>query len=121
MKKKSFTLIEVSVALSIVSIGLIALTQTGSQQSQNLHRLEQKNIANLVASNLAVESRLTENHAVGFTNGRYKMGNQTWYWQRNLNKTPDDQILKMSLLVYPDKQAMGDKKPTAQLEIYLAK
>jgi general secretion pathway protein I len=121
MKKKSFTLIEVLVALSIVSIGLIALTKTESQQSQNLHRLEQKTIANLVASNLAVESRLKGNHSIGFSNGNYQLGNRTWYWQSNLNKTPNDQILKMLLLIYSDKKAMNKKKSIARLELYLAK
>ena len=53
MKLKAFTLIEVLVALSIVSIGLIALVKTESQQSLNLERLERKTIANLVVSNLS--------------------------------------------------------------------
>ena len=118
---KAFTLIEVLVALSIVSIGLIALTKSESQQSQNLYRLEQKTIANLVISNLAVENRLKENHSIGFRNGSYLMGNQAWYWQSNLNATPNDQILKLSLLVYTDKNGLNNKNPITQLELYLSK
>jgi len=121
MNKKAFTLIEVLVALSIVSIGLITLAKSESQQSQNLHRLEQKTIANLVASNLAVENRLSANHAIGFKNGNYPMGNQIWYWQSSLNATPDDQILKFSLFVFADKKAMDNKNSSAQLELYLSK
>ena len=121
MNKKAFTLIEVLVALSIVSIGLIALTKSESQQAQNLYRLEQKTIANLVASNLAVENRLIKNHSIGFKNGNYAMDNQIWHWQSNLNATPDDQILKLSLLVFADKKAMDNKNSTAQLELYLSK
>ena len=121
MKKIAFTLIEVLVALSIVSIGLIALSKSESQQTQNLYRLEQKTIANLVVSNLAVENRLITNHSIGFKNGNYPMGNQIWHWQSNLNATPDDQILKLSLLVFVDKNAMENKNPIAQLELYLPK
>ncbi len=58
MKRKSFTLIEILVALSIVSIGLIALIKAQSQQAQNISHLEQKTIANIVTSNLAFENRL---------------------------------------------------------------
>jgi general secretion pathway protein I len=121
MKRIAFTLIEVLVALSIVSIGLIALIKTESQQSLNLHHLEQKTIANLVASNLAVENRLKKNLSIGFNNGNYPLGNQTWYWQSNLNKTPNEQILKLSLHVFTDKKAMDEDKAMTQLELYLSK
>mgnify|MGYP000067649273 FL=1 len=121
MKNKAFTLIEVLVALSIVSIGLIALVQTEAQQSQNLHQLEQKTIASLVASNLAVENRLKKNQSTGFSNGNYSMGNQIWPWQSNLNETPNDQIFRLTLDVYNDKKAMASKKPIAQLELYITK
>ena len=121
MKNKAFSLIEVLVALSIVSIGLIALVQTESQQSQNLHRLEQKTIAGLIASNLAVENRLKQNQSIGFSNGRYPMGNQTWLWESNLNETPNDQIFKLIVSVYSDKKTMGSKEPIALLELYIRK
>ena len=121
MKNKAFSLIEVLVALSIVSIGLIALVQTESQQSQNLQHLEQKTIASLIASNLAVENRLKQNQSIGFSNGRYPMGNQTWLWESNLNETANDQIFKLIVSVYSDKKTMGSKEPIAQLELYIPK
>ena len=121
MKNKAFSLIEVLVALSIVSIGLIALVQTESQQSQNLQHLEQKTIASLIASNLAVENRLKQNQSIGFSNGRYPMGNQTWPWESNLNETANDQIFKLIVSVYSDKKTMGSKEPIAQLELYIPK
>jgi type II secretion system protein I len=121
VRRSAFTLIEVLVALSIVSIGLIALIKTESQQSQNLYHLEQKTIANLVTSNLAVENRLKKNLSIGFSNGSYPLGNQTWYWQSNLNPTPNNQIFKLSLLVFIDKQAKSDNKSISQLELYISK
>ena len=121
MKLKAFTLIEVLVALSIVSIGLIALVKTESQQSLNLERLERKTIANLVLSNLSVENRLKKNHSLGFSNGNYKLGNQTWYWQSNLNPTPVNKIHKLSLFVYIDKKEIDNKNAIAQSELYLSK
>ena len=121
MKNKAFTLIEVLVALSIVSIALIALVQTESQQSQNLQRLEQKTIASIVASNLAAENRLKKNQSIGFSNGKYSMGNQTWLWETNLNETPNDQIFKLIVYVYSDKKTMGGNEPIAQLELYIRK
>ena len=121
MKFKSFTLVEILVALSIVSIGLIALVKAESQQSINLSILEQKTIANLVVSNLAVQNRLTKNHALGFSNGNYQLGNRTWYWQSNANPTADTDILKLSLGVFIDKKSRDGKQPISQLELYLPK
>ena len=121
MKRKSFTLIEILVALSIVSIGLIALIKAQSQQAQNLSHLEQKTIANIVTSNLAFENRLKKNHILGFSNGSYLLGDRTWYWQSNVNPTPEVDILKMSLSVFTDKKARDDKKSISQLELYLPK
>ena len=121
MKHKSFTLIEILVALSIVSIGLTVLIKAQSQQAQNLSHLEQKTIANLVTSNLALENRLRKNHTLGFSNGSYLLGNRTWYWQSNVNPTPDVDILKLSLSVFTDKKSMDDKQSISQLELYLPK
>ena len=121
MKRKSFTLIEILVALSIVSIGLIALIKAQSQQAQNISHLEQKTIANIVTSNLAFENRLKKNPTLGFSNGSYLLGDRTWYWQSNVNPTPEVDILKMSLSVFTDKKARDDKKSISQLELYLPK
>ena len=78
-------------------------------------------IANLVASNLSVENRLKENHTIGFRNGNYQMGNNTWYWQINTSSTPNDGILKLSLNVFNSKKALNNKNSTSQLELFVSK
>jgi len=121
MRKKGFTLIEILVALGIVSVALIALIKAQSQHTQNLAYLEQKTMANLVASNLAVENRLKKQHSIGFSNGNYILGHQTWYWQSKTNPTADSDILKQSLQVFVDKKSRENKQAIAQLTLFLRK
>ncbi len=121
MKQQGFTLIEVLVALSIASVGLIGLIKAQTQSVQNLAHLQQKTLANLVASNLAIEKRLSSPQALGFKNGEYKMGKQIWYWQTNTNPTPSADIIKLSLLVFANKQSINEKRPASKLELYLTK
>ena len=121
MKQTGFTLIEVLVALSIASVGLIGLIKAQTQSTQNLEILQHKTLANLVASNLAVEMRLNHKHPLGFKNGEYQLGKQHWYWQSNTNQTPNAEIVKLSLSVFSSKQRMNDKQTSSQLDLYLNK
>ncbi len=121
MKQKGFTLVEVLVALSIASIGLIGLIKAQTQSTINLEILQHKTLANLVVSNLAVEMRLGNQRNLGFKNGEYKLGKRHWYWQSNTIPTPDKNIVKLSLSVYSNKQKMNDKQSSSQLDLYLNK
>jgi general secretion pathway protein I len=121
MRQRGFTLIEVLVALSIASIGLVALIKAQTQSTQNLQILQHKTLANLTASNLAIEMRLANKASLGFKNGEYQLGKQRWYWQSNTNSTPNSNIVKLSLLIFANKQKMSDKQPSTQLDLYLNK
>jgi len=121
MRQKGFTLIEVLVALSIASVGLISLIKAQTQSTKNLEILQHKTLANLAASNLAVEMRLNKTHPIGFKNGQYKLGRQYWYWQSNTNSTPNENIVKLSLSIFTNKQKMNDKQASSQLDLYLKK
>ena len=121
MNQKGFTLIEVLVALSIASVGLISLVKAQTQSTQNLSILQHKTLANLVVSNLAVEMRLNSQLPLGFKNGEYQLGKQHWYWQSKTNPTPNKDIVKLSLLVFTNKQKMSDKQASSQLDLYLNK
>ena len=121
MKQTGFTLIEVLVALSIISVGLVGLIKAQTQGVQNLEILQHKTLANLVASNLAVEMRLSSKHPLGFKNGKYQLGKQQWYWQTNTNPTANVSIVKLSLSIFADKQNMNNKQTSSQLDLYLNK
>lgn len=121
MKQLGFTLIEVLVALSISSIGLIALIKAQTQSAQNLQILQHKTLANLAASNLAVEMRLASQSSLGFKNGEYQLAKQHWYWQSNTSSTPNSNIVKLSLSIFANKQKMSNKQPSSQLDLYLNK
>ncbi|WP_369177956.1 type II secretion system minor pseudopilin GspI [Candidatus Thiodubiliella endoseptemdiera] len=120
IRKMGFTLIEVLVALSIVSIALIALIKLQSQSVKNLTYFKQKTLSNLVVSNLAVEKRLVK-PALGFANGTYVLGKQTWHWKTHTKPTPNTKIIQVSISVFKDKVQLDAKNPLSALEIYVQK
>lgn len=119
-KQTGFTLIEVLVALSIVSIALIGLIKSQSQSIKNLAYFKQKTISNLAASNLAIEKRIIK-PSIGFSNGTYELGKQTWHWKAHTQPTPNTNIIKVSLSVFKDKTQLNNKNSSSKLEIYVQK
>lgn len=120
IRQAGFTLIEVLVALSIVSIALMGLVKSQSQSIQSLSYFKQKTLSNLVASNLAVEKRIVK-PTLGFDQGTKKLGKQTWHWKTQTRPTPNTKIIQVSLSVFKDKKQANAKNPSSKLEIYVRK
>ena len=75
MKMKGFTLIEVLVALLIVSVSLVAMMSTMRHSADFYTRLQKRYWAQTVVWNQAVRySKVTQS-----TGSTYQAGN-TWYW-----------------------------------------
>jgi len=120
LRQTGFTLIEVLVALSIISIALIGLIKLQSQSVKNLTYFKQKTLSNLVASNLAIEKRLIK-PTLGRANGTYVLGKQTWHWKTQTRLTHNTNIIQISLSVFKDKAQIEAKNPLSKLEIYVQK
>ena len=86
-KHKGFTLIEVMIALMIASITIVALLKSNSQVANNILYFKNKTLANIVASNLAIETRLSERPAIGIKDDKYKMAGVVWKYRKHTTKT----------------------------------
>jgi general secretion pathway protein I len=83
-----FTLIEVMLAMAIFSIAGIALLGVADNNIKNLTQLENKILANWVASNQLVEATLDpawppKNNK----KGTVEMAGQEWFWLQRVIKT----------------------------------
>ena len=88
LKNKGFTLIEVMLAMAIFSIAGIALLSAADNNFKNLTHLEQKVLANWVASNQLVAATLDKTWPPkNNKKGTVEMAGQEWFWLRKVIKT----------------------------------
>lgn len=82
MNCKGMTLIEVMVALMILSVASVAIVKTSTLQIRHLTTIEQKEFASLIANNvlaqLTIEGIWPDAH---WTRGTSTMAGKDWYWQ----------------------------------------
>lgn len=102
-RSKGFTLLEVLVALTIVSLALGALISTSGSHATSAGYLKQKTIAHWVAMNeitkLQVEQEWLEK---GDTKGSSQMAGTEWYWTRTVKETEDDSARQVEIRIYLD-------------------
>ncbi len=102
LKQRGFTLVEVLVALAILSIALSALLWTSSETSRNLFYLRDKTIAHWVAMNVTAEARLgllALPASPGLKKEEAKALGAEWMWQANVEKTKVENILRINVQV----------------------
>ncbi|GIU52479.1 MULTISPECIES: type II secretion system minor pseudopilin GspI [Shewanella] len=97
---KGMTLLEVIVALAVFSIAAVAVTKSIGDQMANLPILEERTLAQWVASNQMVEARLIETFPeLGTKNGQVELAGKDWYWRQEVVKTTDDNFRMIRVLV----------------------
>lgn len=95
-----FTLIEVLIALAIVSISLGALISISSQDISRAERMQKSMIANWVAQNQIAEHRLSNKKIkVGSTKGSILFAKYDWEWELSVSKTSVDNLYRMDVYV----------------------
>lgn len=103
--QRGFTLLEILVALAILSIALAAIIKMASNQTLNTAHLRDKTLAHWVAMNKIAELQLTaEWPAKGKKQGSEEMGMHEWHWVRTVTETPDDRVRQVEIAVFRDKQ-----------------
>ncbi len=102
---KGMTLLEVIVALAVFSIAAVAVTKSLGEQMANMPILEQRTLAQWVASNQMVEARLTSEFPdIGQKEGRVELAGKEWYWRQNVVKTTDDKFRQIRISVSDDER-----------------
>jgi general secretion pathway protein I len=97
---RGFTLVEVLVALAVISVVLGAVIQTAAIQSDNLGHLRNRSFAQWVAANRINELQvLRQLPPVGRDQGRERMGHHTWEWTTEVSQTPTEGIRRIDVQV----------------------
>lgn len=102
---KGFTLLEVLVALAIITISLSAAIRVVAENTNTTIYLKEKTMAEWVALNKIVELRLKHQWpAAGVSNGTADMGDVTWKWTLEVKDTPDQTVRRLEVSVKPESQ-----------------
>lgn len=102
---KGFTLIEVMVALLIITIGLGAIIDSAGNTTLHAAYLRQKTIAGWVAQNEIALYRAKRTWESATTRkGKATMANVEWSWQMKISKTDDPSLRRLDIEVFLDGQ-----------------
>ncbi|VFM95315.1 MAG: general secretion pathway protein I [Candidatus Kentron sp. G] len=97
---RGFTLIEVLVALAILTIVLGALVKGLSQNARNAVYLRDRTIAHWIAANTVAEFQLSPHWpALGTEQGETEMAGQMWYWTARIVATEDSELRRIHVEV----------------------
>ncbi|NNJ92081.1 MAG: type II secretion system minor pseudopilin GspI [Gammaproteobacteria bacterium] len=95
---KGFTLLEVLVALTIITITMGALLQSVSVISRNETSLHTKKLLSWAAQNKLVEIQLGKDAiAIGQTSGEAIMAGQEVQWEADITSTSDADLFKVAV------------------------
>lgn len=97
---RGFTLIEVLVALGVLSVGVIALLKVQGESAAATTAVRERLLAEIVAENLAVDavSQPTPPEP-GVTTGETSMAGKPWRWTRTIAPTADREITRVEVAV----------------------
>ena len=111
-KRRGLPLLEVLIALVVVSLALLALTRTAGGQVSSFDGLRERTLAGWVAANVLSETRITTTlPAVGRRDGRVRLGNRDWRWTLEVKATDDADMRRLDVVVF----AADSSEPSASL------
>ena len=97
---RGFTLVEVLVALSVISIALAAVLKAASEGAGSARYLRDKTFAHWVAMNTITEVRVRgEWPSPGRKEGEATMGSRDWHWRQVVANTPDEDMRRLEVEV----------------------
>jgi general secretion pathway protein I len=103
---RGFTLLEVMIALAVVSIGLVAASSSIAQLTANGVYLRDKTMGHWIAMNKLAELRLAEAWpGIGESDDEIEFGSQSWHWTAAVSETQVENLRRVDLTV-----ARKDKK-----------
>jgi len=95
---RGFTLMEVLVALLIVSLGMLGVIQAIGQAASNTNYLRDKTLAHWIAMNRVTELRLQANAPqLGETSGTIEMAGREWRWHTVVEKTAVESMSRIDV------------------------
>lgn len=114
-----FTLLEILVALAILSIAMSALISASSNNRSNFSHLRNKTFASIIASNKAEELYVNKAWpSIGNSTGSVEMVKHEWHWKIEVKNTPDPAVRRALIQIFVDKI---EGTPLYTLTTYLGK
>jgi general secretion pathway protein I len=104
-QSNGFTLIEVMVAMLIVSLGIVSVIDVTAKHVSNMSELEKRMVASWVASNHVSEIRheaKVDKIRTGSDVERVKMGGQKWRSKARIEKTEVEKVFLLTINVTDD-------------------
>jgi general secretion pathway protein I len=96
-----FTLIEVLVALAIISIALLAALRVAGQGTTNVSELRTRLLAGWVAENILAEHRARGDWLpLGINRGKEREGGIEFAWRREVVSTPNPAFRRVDVFVF---------------------
>ncbi|GMR16120.1 MAG: GspI family T2SS minor pseudopilin variant XcpV [Gammaproteobacteria bacterium] len=118
IKQKAFTLLEVLVALAVLTMGLGTVIKVAGSQASQLAYLKDKTIALWVANNKANEVQLDNWPSTGTSTGHEFMANQEWDWKLKVSNTADKDLRRLDIEVI---RANEDGEPVVRFIAFTGK
>jgi general secretion pathway protein I len=108
-RRRGFTLIEVLVALAIVTVGMAAVLGTLTSSADTVVYLRDKTFANWVALNQIALVRISgQLPAAGKSDGDTDFAGRKWHWHQEVTATQVTGIVRMDVSVRPADAASTD-------------
>ena len=112
-KRGGFTLVEVLVALAIISIALLAALRVAGGGTNSVGDLRARLLAGWVAQNLLAEQRARGDWpSLGILRGTQRQGGAEFVWREEVIATPNVMFRRVDIRVFP---AAGDAHSLAHL------
>lgn len=116
--RTGFTLIEVLLALSVFALAGVALLSTSETHFSSLNHIEDKMVANWVASNRLVEVNLDKQWPPqNNKQGKVELAGREWFWQQKVLETEDKNMRAVAIEVRITENSLT---PTARLMTYIS-
>lgn len=113
---RGFTLLEVLIALLLLSLALTGLMRLATLEARAAAQLRDATVAQWVASNALADTRLREGFPpVGVRDGESAMAGRRWPWRLQVQGTDDARIRRLDVTVYAPDATPGDDASVAVL------
>ncbi len=114
--KKGFTLIEIMVALAIITIALGAIVENTTASNLNAQYLRDKTVAGWIAMNqLALVRAKHQWSSSSNKQGEVEMAGQQWQWKIDFIKTDDVNMKRLNVQV----SRLDEEKPLVTLSGFM--
>ena len=114
-RKSGFTLVEVMVALAIMSLVILALLKANGENARLAGALEERMLAEIAAENqmitLLLDAPFPE---LGKIEGETLFAGREFYWESTVSETPDPALRRVEISI----RAAEDGQVTAQITTF---